>query len=153
MDEYHDLYGTLAGIQADDHVREMKKYIQHGGVSTFEHCENVAKLSYKINKKLRLRSDLYTLLTGAMLHDFYLYDWHDSGDGTHKLHGFTHAKRAYLNAKKYLDIDEKIGHVIYCHMWPLNPARIPLSKEAWIVCIADKCISLYETFFRRNIKK
>jgi len=143
------MYEILSGVQSDCNVQKMKNFIQHGKVSTYEHCENVAKLSYDIDKILSLQSDLQVLLFGAMLHDFYLYDWHKEDNGEHHLHGFRHAKIACLNAKKYYNIDDRIGHVIYCHMWPLNPERIPMSREAWIVCIADKAISFYETFFRR----
>ena len=64
----------LTEIQADENVQKMKQYIQHGNVSTYEHCESVVKLSYSIDKRLSLHSDLKVLLTGAMLHDFYLYD-------------------------------------------------------------------------------
>lgn len=141
----------LSNIQSEEHVQEMKNYIQHGNVSTYEHCENVARLSYRIDHAFSLHSDLEVLLTGAMLHDFFLYDWHKKGDGTHQLHGFQHAGRASENAKKYFDIDDRTNHVIYSHMWPLNPKRIPRSREAWIVCVADKWVSLQETLFRRHV--
>ncbi len=149
MKKYQEMYQILSDVQADRNVRKMKKYMQHGNVSTYEHCENVAKLSYNIDRLLSLRSDLRVLLLGAMLHDFYLYDWHKKDHGAHRLHGFRHARTACLNAKKFYHVDERISHVIYCHMWPLNPERIPMSREAWIVCIADKAVSFYETLFRR----
>ena len=133
MDKYDELNKILSDIQSDEHVQEMKKYIQHGDVSTYEHCEKVAKLCYNLNRKLPLHADMKTLLVGAMIHDFYLYD----------------ADRACQNARKYFDIDEKTGQVIHSHMWPLNPGRIPRSKEAWMVCLADKYVSLQETLFRR----
>ncbi len=139
----------LFSLQSNSHVQTMKKFIQHGRVSTFEHCMRVANLSYSIDKFFALHSDLKVLLTGAMLHDFYLYDWHKDDNGEHRLHGFTHASAACVNAKKFLKIDDKTCHVIYCHMWPLNIKRIPRSKEAWIVCIADKLVSIDETLFRR----
>ena len=141
----------LSRIKTDENVQKMKKYVQHGCVSTFEHCENVARLSYKIDKRLSLHSDMEVLLTGAMLHDFFLYDWHEAGDGSHHLHGFRHAESACENAKRVFDINDKTAHVIYCHMWPLNPGRIPMSREAWIVCIADKFVSLHESLFRRHM--
>lgn len=139
----------LHEIQSDTHVQKMKKYVQHGHVSTFEHCRNVARLSYYINKRFSLNADLKVLLVGAMLHDFYLYDWHKKDGGRHRLHGFTHAERACKNARKYINIDKKTSDVIYCHMWPLNLRRVPASREAWIVCIADKLVSLRETLLRK----
>lgn len=41
---------VLEEIRKDKHVKEMKKYIQHGQVSTYEHCERVAAVSYQIDK-------------------------------------------------------------------------------------------------------
>ena len=139
----------LEDIESNDAVQDMRKYNQHGNVSTYEHCKNVAKLSYDINKLLSLNANLDVLLTGAMLHGFYLYDWHHEDGGKHRLHGFKHARIARDNAKKHFNIDIRTSHVIYSHMWPLNPGRMPRTREAWIVCVADKCISLYETIFRR----
>ena len=143
------MQAILSDIESSSVVLKMKQYTQHGRVSTYEHCENVARLSYDINRRFSLHADLRVLLVGAMLHDFYLYDWHSEDGGSHRLHGFTHPEKARENAVKYFNIDEKTGRVIYCHMWPFTPERIPPSKEAWIVCIADKCMSLYETLFRR----
>ena len=152
MKDQDEKQKILAAIKADDHVQEMKKYIQHGNVTTYEHCEKVAEVSHKIDQMLSLHCNQNTLLTGAMLHDFYLYDWHHKDNGEHRLHGFFHAGKACKNAKKYFDIDDETGHVIDSHMWPLNLSRIPKTKEAWVVCIADKYVSLQETFFRRKSK-
>ena len=136
----------LSALLSNGHVQEMKGFIQHGSVSTFEHCVSVANLSYAIDKRLGLCSDLKTLLTGAVLHDFFLYDWHD---GVRRWHGFTHAKAACRNAREYFTIDDKTSHVIESHMWPLNIKKLPRSREAWVVCVADKWVSLCETLLRR----
>ena len=139
----------LTELKADSQVQGMREYKQHGKVSTLEHCESVARLSYRINKYLALNSDLKVLAEGAMLHDFYLYDWHHEDGGRHKWHGFTHAKTASLNAQRHFRVNHRVSQVIECHMWPLNLRSVPKSREAWIVCFVDKCISLYETLFRR----
>ena len=149
MERDEEKQEILSALLSDSHVQEMKEYVQHGRVSTLEHCVHVANLSYEIDKRLSLHSDLNVLLTGAMLHDFYLYDWHKKDDGSHRLHGLHHAKTACANARKFFHIDDKTSQVIGCHMWPLNLVRLPHSKEAWIVCVADKCVSLHETLFQR----
>lgn len=127
-----------------DVVTQMDKYIQHGTTTTLEHCENVAWISYLINDKLHLNADEKELVEAAMLHDLYLYDWHDD-DPSHKLHGFIHSEIACNNAVEIFNISDKEQEAIRSHMWPLNITKIPKSKEALIICFADKYCALIET--------
>ena len=57
-------------------VLKMKAYVQHGDVSTYRHCLNVACYSLYLARKWRWMVDEESLVVGAFLHDFYLYDWH-----------------------------------------------------------------------------
>ena len=139
---------ALRDLKENADVRRMKEFVQHGRVSTYDHCERVAKLSYWLNRRLHLHADERALLRGAMLHDFYLYDWHEIDDA-HKWHGFQHAAVARQNAVKHFQIGRREQQVIQSHMWPLNLTRVPRCREAWIVCLADKCCSLQETLFER----
>ena len=41
--------------------------------------------------------DKRSLIRGALLHDYFLYDWHDKNKPA-KFHGFTHPKIAFENA-------------------------------------------------------
>lgn len=127
-----------------DIVKQMDNYIQHGTTTTLKHCENVAWVSYLINKKLRLNADEKELVEAAMLHDLYLYDWHD-GEPCRKTHGFDHPEIARDNAVKYFGISKKEQEAIHSHMWPLNITRIPKSREALIICLADKYCAIIET--------
>ena len=149
MTDNRDTDTILEELLADPRVQEMKRYKQHGRISTFEHCERVARLSCRIDRALHLHADPHTLVKGAMLHDFYLYDWHNEDGGEHDWHGYIHAERARRNACRYFGADERVQHVIYCHMWPLNRTRVPRTREAWIVCLADKYISIRETLLER----
>ena len=64
----------LRDLRQDPLVLRMKNYLQHGRVSTYEHCENVAKACVRLNCGLRLHAEERTMVRAAMLHDFYLYD-------------------------------------------------------------------------------
>lgn len=127
-------------------VQQMRKYRQHGRVSTFEHCRNVAEVSIRLNRRFHLHSDESALARGAMLHDFCLYDWHIS-DPSHRLHGFRHPERAAQNAARLLGVGKKEQQIIRCHMWPLTLTKLPRCRESWIVCLADKYCAVQETLF------
>ena len=138
----------LEPIRSDIRVQRMKKFIQHGKITTFDHAESVTTLSFWINKRLHLHADDHVLAIGAFLHDYYLYDWHETDDG-HGLHGFSHSTTARDNAVEHFGISKHTQNVIESHMWPLNITKLPRCREAWIVCLADKCISTKETILCR----
>lgn len=125
-------------------VASMNNYIQHRNVSTLQHCINVAIISIIIVKYFSLKVNENELIEGAILHDFYLYDWHDGRIRDEGLHGFSHPKVAVKNAKKYLDINKNVENIIESHMFPLTITKIPKSKEAFIVSIADKICAIKE---------
>ncbi len=127
----------------------MKQFIQHGQISTYEHCLRVALLSYLINRRLNLGADEASLVRGAFLHDFYLYDWHDPAQHP-RLHGFYHPAAALANARKYFSVNKKECNIIESHMWPLTITILPRCREAFIVCLADKWCSTQETLFCRH---
>lgn len=137
----------LSEIIDTEIVKSMKEYMQHGNTSAFEHSVKVVKLCYKIDQKFKLNANLKDLLLGAMLHDFYLYDWHKRSL-KYGLHGYNHSRIAMENAIRYFDVNENVQSMILTHMWPLNLTKIPKNKEAWILCLADKICSVEETFRR-----
>ena len=141
------IHQILKQYQEDSRVQSMHGFVQHGRTSTYEHCMNVVKLSFWINKHLHLSANERALLAGALLHDFYLYDWHKKSTW-HRWHGFSHPSRAWENARRHFSMGAKEENIIRSHMWPLIPWQIPRSREAVIVCLADKCCSLYETTAR-----
>ena len=130
----------------DPKILRMKKYTQHGKVSTYDHCLRVARNSYRLCKALKMKVKEEDLVRGAMLHDYFLYDWH-----THegRLHGLTHPDTAASNAKRDFDLTEKEENIIKSHMWPLTLKHIPKSREAVVVCLVDKICSLKETLLNR----
>ncbi len=144
--EKKELNDLLNPLRRDTRVLQMKKFTQHGVISTYDHCERVATLSYKMDKFFHLRSNVRELTRAAFLHDYYLYDWHTFGD---KLHGFHHPARAAICADKDFALSEKEKNIIKSHMWPITFLTFPTSREAVIVCVADKICSAEETLFHR----
>lgn len=125
-------------------VASMNNYMQHRSVTTLQHCINVAIISMIIVKYFSIKVNENELIEGAILHDFYLYDWHNGRIRNEGLHGFSHPKVAAKNAKKYLDINKNVENIIESHMFPLTITKIPKSKEAFIVSIADKICAVKE---------
>ncbi len=135
-----------------DQLQEMQQYVQHGNTSTLEHCLMVAYCSYRLAKALPSHFDYKSIVRGAMLHDFYLYDWHIP-HYSHRLHGFSHARCALDNASKLLPLNKTEADIIEHHMWPLTLRKYPRSKEAFLVCMVDKYCSLAETFHSQRYKR
>lgn len=136
-------------VVGNDRVLSMKGFTQHGETSTYEHCLYVAALSFLIVKMLRLKVDIVSLVVGAMLHDFFLYDWHDGKQiepGLFGVHCFYHPRKALENAKETFDLTWKEENIIRSHMFPTTLLHPPRCKEAWVVCVADKACALAETF-------
>lgn len=119
------------------------KFIQHGTTSVFRHSVAVAYTCFWIARRLNLRIDEKSLIRGALLHDYFLYDWHEK-DASHRWHGFIHAERALANALEDFDLNGVERDMIRRHMFPLN-VRPPRYKESWILCVADKICSSRET--------
>ncbi len=134
-----------AALAADPRVRRMQAFDQHGDVSTYDHCLAVVRMSVRIDRRLRLGSDRRALARGAMLHDYFLYDWHAAPT---RLHGFFHPARALANAERDFALSDRERDIIASHMWPLTFWQIPKSREAWVVCAADKLCALSETLAR-----
>ena len=122
--------------------------IQHGDTSVLLHCLAVAYFSLWLAKRLGLKCDQNSLIRGALLHDYFLYDWHDP-DPSHRLHGLHHAAVALRNAQEDLILTQTEQDIIAHHMFPLTP-RPPKSREALLVCLVDKGCGLYETFGRNT---
>ncbi len=138
-------------IRSHHKVQDMKGYVQHGSVSVYDHVNAVAHTAYTLAHALKIRVDEKVLIEGALLHDFFGYDWHEDKVKRKffEMHGFTHARRAADRAVKHFNVDPKTRHVIESHMWPLTLRSLPRTREAIIVCIADKIVSAKETLFKR----
>lgn len=142
-------------ILQSENFKKTKEYVQHGTMSVNSHSINVAKYSIALSKKLRIKCSHRDLVRGALLHDYFLYDWHDKDREDYRFfHGFYHPGIALKNASKEYELTPRQRDIIGKHMWPLTVVP-PMCREAWIVTAADKYCSFMETvrLHRGHIKR
>ena len=133
-------------ILDSDNFKSTKRHVQHGTVTVHRHCMDVAEYSLLLNNRLGLKCNQHDLIRGALLHDYFLYDWHDKEylSQRRRLHGFWHPGIALKNAEKEYELNDAQREIIKKHMWPLTVVP-PTCREAWVVTAADKYCSLMET--------
>lgn len=132
-------------ILSSSNFNRTKGYIQHGNVTVNAHVMNVARYSLAFSERLHIRCNKRELIRGALLHDYFLYDWHIPDKvNPHRLHGFYHPGAALRNASRDYELTEREMDIIKKHMWPLTVTP-PSYREGWIVTAADKWCSLMET--------
>jgi uncharacterized protein len=137
-------------ITESEQYKRTKELRQHGNVTVFEHSLSVAETSLKLSKKLHIKVDEESMVKVALLHDYFLYDWHDKNHP--RLHGFRHASFAANNAMRDFGLTKKEYKAIRSHMFPLN-LRIPTSREALLLTIADKYCAAHETIKTRKNRR
>ena len=126
----------------DEKILRMKDIPMHRGSNCYFHSFKVAKLAIK--RSLRHKEvNLEVVLIGAILHDYYLYDWRQDRSKLKK-HGHRHPYIASENASRDFDVSPTIKKVIETHMWPINIGDFPDTKEARIVANADTRVAFVE---------
>lgn len=144
MSHAHRLVHHFGGdILRSEGMQREKHFRQHGTVSVYAHSLAVALLCVKIASRLPVKTDTRSLVRGALLHDYFLYDWHNP-DPSHRLHGFHHARRALDNASRDFSLNQVERNMIRSHMFPMNPV-LPAHWESVILCTADKLCAIRET--------
>lgn len=145
LDDYFKLIKEHGrDILASENFRMTKGHIQHGTTPVRSHSISVARSSLAISYRLKIKCSERELVRGALLHDYFLYDWHDKEYvSIHKLHGFYHPGIALQNAATEYQLTDLEKDIIKKHMWPMTVVP-PRCREAWIVTFADKYCSLFE---------
>jgi len=150
----NEYYEITKDIFKHEEFKRLKDYFHHNS-SIYEHVKEVAYLSYRICKYLKL--DYRSAARGALLHDYFFYNWRNH-DEPHlhrkKFHGIEHPKIALSNAKRTFSLNKIEEDIIKKHMWPLT-ALPPRYKESFIVSFADKYLSSKEFVdeFKKRINK
>lgn len=144
-----EFIGLVKDILTNEKFIQMKDYKQHV-YSLYYHSLGVSYRAYKICKFLRVnKTNTKRTVRGALLHDFYLYDWRNCKNWhiIHwlKSHACMHPKIAAKNANEIFGIDKIEKDIIIKHMWPVT-LKFPRYKETLIVNIADKTETIIEYF-------
>lgn len=147
------LANTIRELAHEGRFYEEKAAMQHGCTTIYQHSIHVAYVSLFLMEKWHIPLDEISLVKGALLHDYFLYDWHEN-DASHRLHGFHHPNTALRNALRDYKLNKREENMIARHMFPLTPIP-PGCREAWLVCLADKWCAMKETLrpaFRKLLR-
>ena len=143
-------YACTQEILKCDEVQQLKYFTQHRGTTRLDHSISVAYHSYRLSIRLGLTIDNRSLIRGALLHDFFLYDWREqTGRKGQALHGFTHPREALNTASRQFDLNKTEQNIILRHMWPLTITP-PSTREALIVSLIDKYCTVKELLKHRG---
>ena len=83
-----EIRAAAPDILRSKNFRSTRSHVQHGNMTVNDHSMNVAKYSLAISEKLHIPCEKKELIRGALLHDYFLYDWHTQDYvSPHKLHG------------------------------------------------------------------
>lgn len=128
---------AVRDILADERVKGMAS-IPHHDASVLRHSLTVSEVSFVIAERYGL--DSRSTARGALLHDFFLYDWRKTKV---KHHATGHAKTALRNARSRFSLNEVEADIILTHMWPLS-RRFYRYRESFVVSVVDKLVSAKE---------
>lgn len=140
--EIADEYRKLA---EEGRLAELDGFVQHGTCSSLRHSLGVAYVSLYLHDKYNLKGDRSALLRAALLHDYFLYDWHTVDVSRRRFHGFTHGALAAKNAARDYVLTDKEINSIMRHMFPLTPVP-PKHVEGGVIVVADKICAMYEIY-------
>lgn len=141
-----EFFEIVNDIYLTPEFQSMSKFIQHADITRLQHIMSVAYLSF-LDAKAR-KKNYKAAARGAMLHDLFYYDWHERGDGSHRLHGYRHPGFALKNAKELFTLSETEENIILRHMWPLTPTP-PKYSESLTVSLADKYCASQEILIKK----
>ena len=147
--ELEDLYQSLLH---DPKVNRMKEVPMHRGSNCYLHSFRVAKKAVHLALKKSKPVDVKAILTAAVLHDYYLYDWRKDRS-KRKHHGQRHPYIAAEHAVEDFHVNELVQMIIKSHMWPMNFKEFPKTKEAKILSICDKSIATREALCCKKHKQ
>lgn len=146
MKDDKEFLQCISDILYTEPVQRMNSFIQHGNTTCLAHCINVSYYCYKLSKFLAF--DSKSAARAGLLHDLFLYDWHNRHDF---IHSYMHPRISLYNANKFFELNPIECDMIEKHMFPLTLA-LPKYKETVVIVIVDKFCAIIETLKHKKIK-
>lgn len=148
------LYDEGKDILRSEAFAQAGKQVHHKRTTVRDHTLRVAAASIEIGRTLRrfgINTNEHSIVVGALCHDLGIL----GRDEKYKNDRECWKKHPYdseLEAEKLVkNLDDRTRKVIRYHMWPLN-LHPPVSKEGFIVMMADKYESFRDLFPREKRK-
>lgn len=143
--DYKLLKECIDALNEKTEFKKLRNYRHHNNTSTYHHSIGVAYFSVWLMRCFKIKCDTKTMIYGALLHDYYLYNHNENET---PFHWFRHPKISVENAKRDWEINKIQENIIKRHMFPLTLVP-PRYRESVIVSVADKLCAVYE-FFTTN---
>lgn len=70
-----DIKEILKELMEQGRMKYTQRYMQHSDISVYKHCISVAYTSVVLVERFSLNVNRKELIRGALLHDYFLYDW------------------------------------------------------------------------------
>jgi len=131
-------------ILENKYIKKLKELPHHGTVTRFEHSVAVAYECFRLVNMLNIKVDMKSMIRGALLHDFFLYDLKKERIEKHLVR---HPYIAFDNAIKEFEINKIEKDIILKHMWPMT-LKLPKYKESFIVCFMDTYCAIKERILK-----
>lgn len=123
-------------------MQSERNFMQHGITDCFTHSICVAYMALRVSEFLHVQVNRKSLVRGCLLHDYFLYDWHDKAAAC-RFHTFRHPLVSLRNASADFELNAVERDIIRKHMFPLC-FPLPKYRESFIISIADKCCAASE---------
>ncbi|ADK82200.1 putative ABC transporter permease [Sediminispirochaeta smaragdinae] len=142
-DRDRSIFGEICKEITNNPKYQELKEIRHHSSDLYSHNIKVAWYAFLVADKARLNTR--EMVRGALLHDFFFYDWRTEKSERFILpHGFSHPILSVKNAEEiYGPLTSVERDIISKHMWPLTLVP-PLYLESFLVSIIDKAVASME---------
>lgn len=153
MSDRIKLHGS--DILDSDEFKRAYEQVHHHKTSVGAHSVLTAEMGLKITDALKKRGievDERKVVRTALLHDIGMLGRKERYKNNFEC-GYMHPKNSADAAQKiWKDIDQECVKAIRSHMWPLS-LNVPTTREAFVLCLADKMAAIKDATLKKKPKR